>query len=94
MLCRFLFLWAQGEIAWVSERTARVQGKSDRVSERTDRVQEKIEIRSSKDSLGLKIYWQYRESEAYIKWSADDTVSTNSVTLNVPDATYDDRDKE
>lgn len=41
-----------------------------------------------------KIYWQYRESEANIYWSDDDTVSINGVTLNVPDETYDDRDNE
>lgn len=41
-----------------------------------------------------KIYWQYRVSEAYIKWSDDDTVSINGVTLNVPDETYDYRENE
>ncbi|MGE7688422.1 DUF5412 domain-containing protein [Lysinibacillus sp. NPDC097214] len=41
-----------------------------------------------------KIYWQYRESEAYIKWSDDDTVSINGVTLNMPDETYDYRENE
>ncbi|MEX3745512.1 MULTISPECIES: DUF5412 domain-containing protein [Lysinibacillus] len=41
-----------------------------------------------------KIYWQYRESEAYIYWSDDDTVSINGVTLDLPDETYDYRGNE
>ena len=41
-----------------------------------------------------KIYWQYRKNEAFIKWSDDDTVSINGVTLNVPDETYDYRENE
>ena len=41
-----------------------------------------------------KIYWQYRESEAYIYWSDDDTVSINGVTLGLPDETYDYRENE
>lgn len=41
-----------------------------------------------------KIYWQYRESEAYIYWSDDDTVSIYGVTLDLPDETYDYRENE
>ncbi|MEQ6353745.1 DUF5412 domain-containing protein [Lysinibacillus sp. M3] len=41
-----------------------------------------------------KIYWQYRKNEAYIKWSDDDTVSINGVTLNVPEETYDYRENK
>lgn len=40
-----------------------------------------------------KIYWQYRENAADISWVDDDTVKINGVILDVPNETYDYRDR-
>ncbi|WP_460012948.1 hypothetical protein [Lysinibacillus sp. CTST325] len=42
-----------------------VQKKTAQVIARTAQIQEKTEISSPKGSLGLKAYWQYRESGEY-----------------------------
>lgn len=36
-----------------------------------------------------KIYWQYREEKANIKWIDDNTVKINDVQLRLPYQTYD-----
>jgi len=75
----------QKKTAQVIARTDRVEEKTAQVIAKTVRVQEKIAIRSPKDSLGLKIFWQYRKMEHTF---------SGATMLNLPDATYNDRDKE